>query len=229
MKQRQHYQFKYLDIITVIFVTVLLVSNLVSATKICQVGGYTFGSGILFFPMSYLFGDILTEVYGYGPARRVIWSGFGAIVFATLMSTIVLRLPAAPDWPNQEALETIFGATPRVVMASILAFFFGEFCNSYTLAKMKIITKGKYLWSRTIGSTVVGEAVDSVIFYPLAFLGIWTTEQVITVMWSNYLLKVLWEVLMTPVTYRVVAWLKHAESYDYFDRDTDFSPFHISK
>src|SRR6185369_17631458 len=158
---------------------------------------------VLFFPISYVFGDVLTEVYGYARARKVVWAGFGALAFASFMSWAVLAFPPAPGWPHQAAYETVFGGTPRIALASLVAYFCGEFCNSYVLAKMKIRTEGKFLWMRTIGSTIVGEAVDSLIFYPLAFGGIWPQEQVIAVMMSNYMLKVGWEVVNTPFTYRV--------------------------
>lgn len=220
-------QYKYYDLIMAAFVCVLLANNLIAASKIVQIGDVRFGAGILFFPISYIFGDILTEVYGYARARRVVWAGFAAQIFATFMAWVVLTLPPSPQWIHQAAFETVFGNTPRIVLASIAAFFCGEFCNSYVLAKMKIWTAGKHLWSRTIGSTIAGEAVDSVIFYPLAFLGIWPTALVFEVMFSNYLLKVLWEVVNTPLTYRVVHWLKKRENEDYFDRKTNFTPFSL--
>jgi uncharacterized integral membrane protein (TIGR00697 family) len=209
------------------FVTVLLCANLIGAAKVARVGGFTFGAGVLFFPISYVFGDVLTEVYGYARARKVVWAGFGALAFASFMSWAVLRFPPAPGWPHQGAYETVFGGTPRIVLASLIAYFCGEFCNSYVLAKLKLVTSGRLLWTRTIGSTIVGEAVDSAIFYPVAFLGVWSTPLVLHVMLSNYLLKVLWEVAITPVTYRVVNFLKRAEREDYFDRDTDFTPFSL--
>jgi uncharacterized integral membrane protein (TIGR00697 family) len=209
------------------FVTVLLCSNLIGTAKVATVGGMSFGVGVLFFPISYIFGDVLTEVYGYARARKVVWAGFGAMIFAAFMSWAVVKLPPAPGWPSQAAVETIFGSTPRIVAASLIAFFVGEFSNSYVLAKMKLFTKGRMLWTRTIGSTIVGEAVDSVVFYPLAFLGRWSTELVIHVMITNYVVKVVWEVLMTPLTYKIVNFLKRAEHEDYFDRDTNFTPFRI--
>ena len=211
------------------FVTVLICANVIGAAKRCQIGGFTFSAGVLFFPISYIFGDVLTEVYGYSRARKVVWAGFGALAFASFMSWAILQFPPAPDWPHQPAYETVFGGTPRIVLASLVAYFSGEFCNSYVLAKMKLVTGGRLLWTRTIGSTIVGEAVDSLIFYPLAFLGApgWTTDQVLAVLMGNYLLKVGWEVVMTPLTYRVVNFLKRAESEDYFDRDTDFTPFSL--
>jgi len=206
-------------------VTVLLCSNLIGASKVATLWGVTFGAGVLFFPISYIFGDILTEVYGYAHARRAVWSGFGAMGFASLMSWAVLAFPPAPGWPHQAAFETVFAATPRIVAASLIAYFSGEFCNSYVLAKMKLWTNGRLLWARTIGSTIVGEGVDSLIFYPLAFWGIWATPLVLQVMLSNYLLKVLWEAVNTPLTYRIVNFLKRAENEDYFDRHTRFTPF----
>lgn len=217
------------------FVAVLLCSNLIGVHKVTSVnlpviGEYIFGTGVLFFPLSYLFGDILTEVYGYARSRRVIWAGFGALIFASFMAFIVTSLPAARTMSpeSQNAVNTIFGQTWRIVAASLLAFWAGEFTNSFVLAKMKLFTNGKYLWTRTIGSTFAGEAVDSLIFYPLAFLGTWPTEQVIGVMIGNYFLKVLWEVVATPLTYKIVSFLKRTENEDHFDRDTDFNPFALS-
>jgi len=209
------------------FVTVLLCANLVGAAKVARVWGITFASGVLFFPISYIFGDVLTEVYGYARARRVVWAGFGALGFASFMSAVILAFPPAPGWPHQAAYEAVFGGTPRIVLASLVAYFCGEFCNSYVLAKMKLRTGGRFLWARTIGSTIVGEAVDSAVFYPLAFLGAWPNELVVRVMLTNYAIKVLWEAAMTPVTYRVVNFLKRAESEDYFDRATNFTPFSL--
>ncbi|HET7230687.1 MAG TPA: queuosine precursor transporter [Longimicrobium sp.] len=223
-----HRSYKYFDLIMAAFVTVLLCSNLIGAAKPAHLGGFTFGAGILFFPISYLFGDILTEVYGYARARRVVWAGFGALAFAAVMSWVVLALPPAPGWPGQAALRSVFGGTPRIVAASLLAFWAGEFTNSFTLAKMKVRSDGRRLWMRTIGSTVAGELVDSLIFYPLAFLGVWETRTVLSVLASNYVLKVLWEVIATPLTYRVVRFLKRVEHEDYFDRDTNFTPFTLA-
>lgn len=220
-------QYRYFDLILGAFVTVLLCSNLIGAAKVAQVGGFTFGAGVLFFPISYIFGDVLTEVYGYARSRRVVWSGFGALIFASFMSWFVLALPPAPGWAHQSAYETVLGSTPRIVAGSLIAFVVGEFANSYVLAKMKIRTEGRHLWMRTIGSTLVGEAVDSLIFYPVAFLGTWPTDLVLQVMVTNYLLKCAMEALMTPVTYRVVAFLKRAEHEDFYDRGTDFNPFKL--
>ena len=216
------------------FVAVLLCSNLIGVHKVSTVnlpfyGEYIYGAGVLFFPISYLFGDILTEVYGYSRSRKVIWAGFGALLFASLMSFVVTSLPAAKTMSaeHQQAVNFIFGQTPRIVLASLLGFWMGEFTNSFVLAKMKIFSRGKRLWQRTIGSTIFGEAVDSVVFYPVAFLGVWSTEQVISVMIGNYFLKVLWEVLATPLTYKIVGFLKRAEHEDYFDQDTNFNPFSL--
>ncbi|MEQ1606845.1 MAG: queuosine precursor transporter [Pyrinomonadaceae bacterium] len=214
------------------FVTVLLCSNLIGVHKVSSVnlpfyGEYIYGTGVLFFPLSYLFGDILTEVYGYARSRKVIWAGFAALIFASVMAYAVTNLPAARTMSaeQQAAVNLIFGQTWRIVVASLTAFWLGEFVNSFVLAKLKLTTNGKYLWVRTIGSTFAGEAVDSLIFYPIAFLGTWSTEQVISVMIGNYLIKVLWEVLATPFTYKIVGFLKKAEHEDYFDRDTNFNPF----
>jgi uncharacterized integral membrane protein (TIGR00697 family) len=226
--------YRYYDLILGAFVCVLLCANLIGVQKVSFVnlpvyGEFIFGAGVLFFPLSYLFGDILTEVYGYARSRRVIWAGFGAMIFASLMSFVVINLPVARTMnpEAQAAIEQIFGNTPRIVAASLTAFFLGEFANSFVLAKLKLLTSGKFLWTRTVGSTVVGEAVDSLIFYPIAFLGVWSTEQVLTVMFSNYLLKVGWEILATPLTYQIVNFLKRAEHEDYYDRNTDFNPFSL--
>ncbi len=214
------------------FVTILLLSNVIGAGKVAQIdlpvaGMFVFGAGVLFFPVSYVIGDILTEVYGYTAARRCIWAGFGALVFMAFMAWVVVALPPAADWGNQAAYEAVFGQVPRIVLASIVAFWAGEFVNSYVMARMKVWTKGKALWSRTIGSTVVGQGVDSAIFYPLAFLGVdgWTTELVMIVALTQWALKVGWEAALTPVTYAVVGWLKRREGVEVFDTDTNFSPF----
>jgi queuosine precursor transporter len=227
-----HRQYKYYDLVMAAFVAILLCANLIGASKRTIVGGFTFGAGILFFPISYVFGDILTEVYGYARSRRVIWAGFGAMIFASFMSYVVVAMPPAPGWDGQEVYEKAFGSTWRIASASLIAFWAGEFANSMTLAKMKVGMEGRFLWIRTIGSTIIGEAVDSLIFYPLAFAAIlslpgWTWPQVMEVMFHNYLLKVLWEVVMTPVTYRVVAFLKRVENEDYYDRKTNFNPFSL--
>ena len=220
---RRH--FRYFDYVVAAFVAILLLSNLIGAAKLATLEGFTFGAGIMFFPISYVIGDVLTEVYGYANARRCVWAGFAALVFMAFMSWVVVALPPAAGWDGQAAYESVFGSTWRIVAASVIAFWAGEFVNSFVLAKLKILTKGKHLWSRTIGSTVFGQAVDSAIFYPIAFLGIWSTEQVLTVMVTNWALKVAWEALLTPVTYAVVGWLKAREGVEVFDQGTDFSPF----
>jgi uncharacterized integral membrane protein (TIGR00697 family) len=216
------------------FVTILVCSNLVGPAKIAQVdlplwGAFTFGAGVLFFPLSYVFGDILTEVYGYARARRVIWCGFGALAFAALMASIVVALPPAPFWKHQGAYEIAFGSTWRIVAASMLAYFCGEFVNSFVLAKMKVAMQGKRLWMRTIGSTIFGEAVDSALFYPLAFYGtgIIPDDKLPLVMLAQFVTKVGVEVVFTPLTYKIVNALKRAEHEDYYDRDTNFTPFTI--
>ncbi|MFC0588350.1 queuosine precursor transporter [Novosphingobium aquiterrae] len=220
---RRH--FRYFDYVMAAFVAILLLSNLIGAAKLATLGGYTFGAGIMFFPISYVLGDVLTEVYGYANARRCVWAGFAALLFMAFMSWVVVALPPAAGWGGQAAYESVFGSTWRIVAASVIAFWAGEFVNSFVLAKMKIWTAGKMLWTRTIGSTVFGQAIDSLLFYPIAFLGTWTTQQVVTVMVTNWLLKVLWEALLTPVTYAVVGWLKRREGVEVFDQGTDFSPF----
>jgi len=211
----------------VAFVVILLLSNFVSNSKVIHFGIFTSTAGIILFPASYLLGDILTEVYGYAKSRRVIWVGFGALIISSILVQLMIWMPPSPEWHNQKAFETIFGNTPRVVFASMFAFWCGEFANSFTLAKMKILTKGKHLWSRTIGSTIVGEAVDSIVFYPVAFAGLATFSWhlIFTIMASNYFLKVMWEVVATPFTYKIVAYLKKKENEDYYDYETDFNPF----
>lgn len=224
--------FRYYDLIMAAFVAVLLCSNLIGVHKVSYVnlpfyGEYIYGAGVLFFPISYLFGDILTEVYGYARSRKVIWAGFGALIFASFMSFAVTSLPTAktvsPE--QQQALNLIFGQTPRIVLASLTAFWLGEFVNSFVLAKMKLLSGGRFLWMRTVGSTVLGEFADSLVFYPIAFYGLWSNEQLISVMIGNYFIKVLWEVLATPFTYIIVNFLKRAENIDYFDKNTNFNPF----
>jgi queuosine precursor transporter len=227
VSQARRRTYKYYDLVMALFVTILLCSNIIGAAKVCTVWGFTFGAGVLFFPISYIFNDVLTEVYGYARARKVVWAGFGAIIFASFMSWVVVTLPPAADWNDQRAYESVFGQTPRIVFASLTAFFVGEFANSYVLAKMKIKTSGRHLWARTIGSTIVGEGVDSLVFYPVAFFGVWSNHLVMQVMISNYIVKVLWEAIVTPVTYQVVGFLKKAEQEDYYDVGTDFTPFSI--
>ena len=227
---RRH--FRDFDFVMAAFVTILVLSNVIGAGKVATVtipglGPWPFGAGILFFPVSYVIGDVLTEVYGFARARRCIWTGFAALVFMAFMSWVVVALPPAADWQGQEAYEAVFGQVPRIVLASIVAFWAGEFANSVILAKMKVWTDGRYLWTRTIGSTVVGQGVDSLIFYPLAFLGAvgWSTDLVLKVLVTQWVLKVSWEVVLTPLTYAVVGWLKRREGVDVYDVDTDFTPF----
>jgi uncharacterized integral membrane protein (TIGR00697 family) len=224
--------FRTFDLVMAAFVTILLLSNVLGAGKVAEItlpgiGPWPFGAGILFFPVSYVIGDVLTEVYGYARARRVIWAGFGALLFMAFMSFVVVALPPAPDWGNQAAYEAVFGQVPRIVFASMLAFWAGEFVNSYVMARMKLWTGGRHLWARTIGSTFAGQGVDSLIFYPLAFWGAegWTEALVIQVLATQWALKVGWEALLTPVTYVVVGWLKRREGVDVFDAETDFTPF----
>ena len=239
------HHFRYYDLVMAAFVTVLLLSNIIGASKLSTLGGLTFGAGILFFPIGYVIGDVRTEVYGYARARRVIWAGFGALVFMAVMSWAVLAMPPAQDWwcsgtesltltsgeasgsgaVCQATYESVFGSAWRIVLASILAFWAGEFVNSYVLARMKVATGGRFLWMRTIGSTIVGQGIDSLIFYPIAFLGIWETDQVLLVMVTNWALKVAWEAALTPATYVVVGALKRREGVDVFDEDTNFTPF----
>ncbi len=243
---RRH--FRYFDYVMVAFVVILLLSNLIGAAKQAEVnfpvfGPITFGAGVLFFPVSYIIGDVLTEVYGYANARRCIWVGFFALLFMVLMSVVVVNIPANAEWalasstyivegkqvtaPNQAAYYSIFGQTPRIVFASVCAFWAGEFVNSFVLARMKVWTQGKHLWTRTIGSTIFGEGVDSALFYPLAFLGVagFTPHSIVLLALTQWAIKTGWEVVLTPVTYVVVGWLKKREGVDVFDNNVDFSPF----
>ena len=250
--------FRYYDLVMAAFVAVLLLSNIIGAAKLTFVdigwwpdgwwpapgGLFVYGAGILFFPLGYVIGDVLTEIYGFARARRVIWTGFAALVFLAFMSAVVVALPAFDGWTCaasdaltsgdadaasgaicQQTYVSVFGSTWRIVVASIAGFWVGEFVNSFVMAKMKVWTNGRALWSRTIASTVFGQGIDSLIFYPVAFLGIWTTEAVVTVMVTNWLLKVLWEAALTPVTYAAIGWLKRTEGVEVYDTDTDFSPF----
>ena len=224
--------YRYYEFVMAAFVTILICSNLIGPAKIVQVevplaGALVFGAGVLFFPISYVFGDILTEVYGYARARRVIWAGFAGLAFASFMAWVVVKLPPAPFWENQAAYETAFGITWRIAGASMIAYFCGEFANSFLMAKMKLLTAGKWLWTRTIGSTLVGEAVDSALFYPLAFYGagIIPDDKLPLIMLAQFVGKVAVEVAFTPLTYLIVGFLKRAETEDYYDRDTRFTPF----
>jgi uncharacterized integral membrane protein (TIGR00697 family) len=225
--------YKYYDFVMAAFVTVLLCSNFIGAAKqavlhLPLLGEVAFGAGVIFFPISYIFGDVLTEVYGYGRDRRVVWAGFGALAFASLMAWVVISLPPAKSdfmAAYQGQLEGVFGNAWRISAGSMIAFWTGSFANSYVLAKMKIWTQGKWLWTRTIGSTLVGELVDSSLFYFIAFYGIWATGDIVKVAIAQYFLKSGWEAVMTPVTYRVVGFLKRVEEEDYYDRGTNFNPF----
>jgi queuosine precursor transporter len=224
-------QYKYYDLILGAYVCVLLCANLIGPAKVSTVrvpliGDITFVAGVLFFPISYFFGDVLTEVYGYARDRRVVWSGFAALAFASFMAAVIVHLPPAEAWRDQQpAVEAIFGNTPRIAAASMLAFWSGSFVNSYVLAKMKLWTNGRFLWTRTIGSTICGELVDSALFYFIAFYGVWTLDQLLLVTTTQYFLKTSWEIIMTPVTYKLVNWLKRIEHEDYYDRNTNFTPF----
>jgi len=226
-------QYRYYDFVMAAYVCILLCSNLIGPAKETSIevpwfGTVTFLAGVLFFPISYIFGDILTEVYGYGRDRRVVWAGFGALAFASLMAAVVVHLPPSESSrANQAAVETIFGNTPRIVLASIMAFLCGTFVNSYVLAKMKIWTHGRWLWMRIVGSTLCGELVDSVLFYFIAFYGRMSPTHLAAIMFTQYALKSGWEIIATPLTYRVVAFLKRVEHEDYYDIDTNFTPFSL--
>ncbi len=235
----RHY--RYYDLLMASFVTVLLCSNLIGTAKVGYVSfpftlpllgdNLSFGAGNLFFPLGYIFGDVLTEVYGYARARKVIWAGFGAMIFASAMAWVIVHLPPSPNEPFnlqvQPAVEVLFGNTWRIVLGSIVAFWAGDFVNSFVMAKMKVLTQGRMLWTRTIGSTVVGQAVDSLLFYPIAFGGIWSFDTLLAVVIFNWGFKITVEVVMTPLTYWIVNKLKKAEGEDYFDKDTDFTPFSL--
>jgi len=234
-------QYRYYDLLMTAFVTVLLCSNLIGTAKVGYISfpftlpllgdNLSFGAGNLFFPLGYIFGDVLTEVYGYARARKVIWAGFGAMVFATVMAWVIVHLPPSPDEPFntqlQPAIEILFGNTWRIVVGSIVAFWVGDFVNSYVMAKLKVLTQGKKLWMRTIGSTVLGQGLDSILFYPIAFAGIWTFDTLLAVIVFNWAFKVTVEIVMTPVTYAVVNWLKKAEGEDFYDQATNFTPFSL--
>ncbi len=232
MNQIKHY--KYLDFIMVAFAVVLVCSNLIGPGKITQVdvpilGALTFGAGIMFFPISFIFGDILTEVYGYAASRRVIWVGFIALAFASLMAWVIVSLPPAPDWHDQAAYQSVFGSTGRIALASLVSFLAGEFVNSFVLAKMKVLTQGRWLWSRTIGSTIFGEAVDTILFFPLAFYGSgdFPDAMMPQIVLAQFTAKVLVEIAFTPFMYKIVAFLKRVENEDFYDRNTDFNPFKL--
>lgn len=219
--------YKHLDSITAFFVAILLISNIAS-TKIFQFSFLSVDGGIIVFPLSYIFGDILTEVYGYKRSRKVIWLGFGSALLMSIVLIIVGMLPESHDWGKQKAYMDILGTTPRIVLASLIAYFAGEFTNSFILAKMKILTKGKHLWARTIGSTVFGQIIDTVIFSVIAFLGLLPTSILFEIILANYIIKTGVEVILTPVTYKIVSWLKREENEDYYDYKTNFNPFNLS-
>ncbi|MBK8267108.1 MAG: queuosine precursor transporter [Planctomycetes bacterium] len=244
--------YKYYDLVMVAFVVVLLCSNLIGPGKSCAIdlgakivpawnadkglfftSLLIFGAGNIFFPISYIFGDILTEVYGYARTRKVIWAGFGAMIFAAIMARVVIALPANPHEPWNEkfvpAVALVFGSTWRIVVASMFAFWAGDFANSYVMAKMKILTKGRHLWTRTIGSTAIGQLVDSAIFYPVAFWGTWTPDTMLAIIAFNWGFKVSVEVIFTPLTYAIVGFLKRAENEDYYDVNTNFTPFSLKE
>lgn len=238
------YRFRYYDFVMAATCVVIVCANIIGAGKVAQLSFdapfreapllFTFGAGVLFFPLSYVLGDVLTEVYGYARARRVIWAGFVSAAFAAGMAAFITAMPAAPGWnidlggvDKQTAFALNFGQAPRIVAASCFAIWAGEFANAFVMARMKLLTGGRHLWTRTIGSTVVGQGVDTLIFYPLAFAGVWSVELIATVMATNYALKVGWEALLTPVTYRIVGFLKRAEGVDVYDKKTDFTPFSV--
>jgi uncharacterized integral membrane protein (TIGR00697 family) len=220
-------RFRYLDLLTIGFVVVLLVSNLVGQ-KICQIGPLKVSGAQLLFPIAYICGDVFTEVYGYAASRRAIWIGFFAMALLAGMGAIAVALPPAPGWPNQQAFATVFGLVPRFAVASLIAYWVGEFTNSFTLAKMKLLTRGRWLWTRTIGSTVTGQAVDTAVVIVIAFAGYTSAKTMAIMILSSYLIKVVYETLATPLTYAVVAWLKRAEDVDAFDTHTNFNPFALS-
>lgn len=208
------------------FAVVLLVSNITSS-KIVVLGPLTFDGGTLFFPLSYILGDVLTEVYGYKMTRRVIWIGFFLSLFAMLSIMLVGWMPSAPEWTAQESYDAILGLTPRIILASLCAYVVGEFMNSFLLAKMKVMTKGRHLWARLIGSSIFGEGLDTLIFVYIAFYGVFGGDLLWTIIVSNFIFKIGVEIVFTPVTYFVVGRLKKYEREDYYDYKTDFNPFKL--
>jgi queuosine precursor transporter len=230
-------QFKYYDFVMAAYVCIAVCANVIGPSKLTTVplglhlpffGDHiTFLAGVLFFPISYIFGDVLTEVYGYARDRRVVWAGFGALAFTAFMAYVVVALPPAAGWHDQAAVATIFGSTPRIIVASISAFWCGSFVNSFVMAKMKLWSNGRWLWTRTIGSTLCGEAVDTSVFMTLAFLGVWSAHDLLARVLIQYAMKSGWEIIMTPITYKVVGFLKRAEQEDFYDRDTNFTPFSL--
>ena len=221
-------RYKYLDVLTTAFVVILLVSNLI-AQKVCQIGPFAISGAILLFPITYIFGDIFTEIYGFAASRRAIWLGFFGTILLYFMGAIIIALPAAPGWHNQEAFSIVFGFIPRIIAASLVAFWAGEFANSYTMARLKLLTDGRKLWTRTIGSTVVGQAVDTTLVIILTFVGTIPLRTLGNMIVTAYVLKVAYEVLATPVTYLVINWLKKAEHADAFDRNESFNPFSFAE
>jgi hypothetical protein len=238
VKRSTSSSYKYLDALTTAFVVILLVSNLI-AQKVCLFGPYSIGAwsigpfavsgAILLFPITYIFADVFTEVYGYSASRRAIWLGFFGTALLYVMGAIVIALPSAPGWHNQEAFSTVFGFIPRILAASLIAFWAGEFANSYTLARLKLVTNGRKLWTRTIGSTVVGQAVDTILVISLTFGGIYPVRTLLNIIATGYALKVGYEVIATPLTYLVINWLKRAEHSDAFDRHANFNPFSLAE
>jgi uncharacterized integral membrane protein (TIGR00697 family) len=229
-------RFRYLDALTTAFVVILLVSNLV-AQKIVRIPLFTFAGhplafttsgSVLLFPLTYIFGDIFTEIYGYAASRRAIWLGFFGTALLYAVSAVVIALPPDPQFKNQAAFVTVFGFLPRILIASLLAFWAGEFANSYTMARLKLITKGRWLWTRTVGSTIVGQLVDTTLVVFITFIGVFSTGTLLNIIWEGYLLKVAYEVLMTPITYLIVNALKRAEHVDTFDTHTNFNPFNFA-
>jgi uncharacterized integral membrane protein (TIGR00697 family) len=217
---------KYFIVISIFFVATIMISNTV-ATKLFSIGPLIFTGGVLIFPITYIFGDILTEVYGYSRTKKVIWAGFVALIFMSLIYWIVGLLPSAPGWSNQKAYAVILGIVPRIVLASIIGYLVGSFSNSFVMAKMKILTKGKYLWTRTIGSTIVGEAVDTTLFVLIAFFGVVSTKILILTIISGYAFKIFYETIATPLTYKIVRFLKKSEGIDIYDNNTKFNPFNL--
>ncbi|MBN1415594.1 MAG: queuosine precursor transporter [Bacteroidales bacterium] len=221
----KHY--RYFDILVALFVAVLLISNIAS-TKILSLWKFTFDGGTILFPLSYIFGDILTEVYGYRRSRRVIWLGFATAILMSVIFYIVQLLPPAADWPHQEAFTNILGFVPRIVLASLIAYFAGEFSNSFTLSKLKILTRGRFLWARTISSTLIGQGLDTIIFCLIAFYGTLPTAVLTAVILSNYIFKCSVEILFTPITYMLVGFLKKKENEDVYDVGVNYNPFRLS-
>lgn len=233
MQIMQTRSFRYLDVIVGFFVAVLLISNIASSAKIVHVGPFVYDAGTLLFPLSYIFGDVLTEVYGYSVSRRVIWIGFATLLLMSLLLVVVGLLPGDADWVGagnfgNDAYGKILGLTPRIVAGSLAAFWAGSFINDFLLARLKVVTNGKWLWLRTIGSTIVGEGLDTLVFVLIAFAGTMPNDLLWSIVWSNYVFKVGVEVLFTPVTYAIVRKLKRVEQVDHYDRETDFNPFKIA-